>query len=82
MVSGTPTREEERINYTAESVARFEKYLSQFQNTTYLNFSESGDYEMKDFSDITHLNEAAADRFSKSLNDSIEVIADDHPLKK
>jgi hypothetical protein len=77
-----PTREEERINYTNESITRFENYLSQFKNTTYLNFSESKDYEMKDFSDITHLNEAAADRFSKSLNDSIKVIAGDHLLKK
>jgi hypothetical protein len=77
-----PTRPEERLNYTPESVESFEKYLSQFKNTSYLNFSEAKDYEMKDFSDITHLNEAAADRFSKSLNDSIMVIAGDHLLKK
>jgi hypothetical protein len=77
-----PTRKEERTNYTAKSIAAFEKYLSQFENTTYLNFSEAKDYEMKDFSDITHLNEAAADRFSATLNDSIRVIAGDHLLKK
>lgn len=77
-----PTRAEERVNYTAESIAAFESYLSQFKNTVYLNFSESKDYEMKDFSDITHLNEAAADRFSKALNDSIEKVAGDHLLMK
>jgi hypothetical protein len=77
-----PTREEERINYTAKSIIRFENYLSRFKTSTYLNFSESKDYVMKDFSDITHLNEAAADRFSRSLNDSIKVIAGDYLLKK
>lgn len=75
-----PTRAEERVNYTTESIAGFEKYLSQFSGATYLNFSESEAYKMNDFSDITHLNEAAADRFSKSLNDSITVIAGGHLL--
>lgn len=69
-----PIRQNELNSYRIEDIEKFEAYINTLVDNTnvyYLNFSTNPDYKTEDYTDITHLNEKAADRFSKVLNDSL-----------
>lgn len=68
-----PIRTNELANYRPGTIVRFNRYFSSFSNATFLDFSTSEGFVLKDFTDITHLNEEAADRFSGLVNTSIET---------
>jgi hypothetical protein len=69
-----PARAKELNSYTKEEIMGFDDYLNNVtskKNVFYLNYSRCDDFIMSDFTDITHLNEKAAEKFSKTLNDDI-----------
>jgi hypothetical protein len=65
-----PTRKNALQNYKEIEINEFNKYIIEHTNDSvfYLNFSNLPDYTYEDFTDITHLNESAANRFTKYLN--------------
>lgn len=69
-----PSRKNELNAYKKHEIKEFNSFIKTFEtsNLIYFNFSESPGFNMKDFTDITHLNESAANRFSRQLNDSIK----------
>lgn len=72
-----PIRQNELNSYSAKEIINFNKYINTFVNDVniyYLDYSLNNDFETKDYTDITHFNEAAADRFSKMVNDSLVSI--------
>ncbi len=71
-----PVRKQEMANYTDKITTDFDNYFSSFENAEFLNFANVPGFELNDFTDITHLNADAADRFSKMINDSISLKLD------
>lgn len=71
-----PIRQNALINYKENEINEFNKFirLQTNDNIYYLDFSHQSSWNVEDYTDITHLNERAADRFSKQLNDSIANI--------
>lgn len=70
-----PVRQNELKSYTKDQINEFNAFINSsidHKNSVYWNYSEDGSYTTKDYTDITHLNEAAADRFTKMLDDSIK----------
>jgi hypothetical protein len=65
-----PVRRNELNNYTEEELKNFDAFIDKYTSsrTKYFNFSIDEDFSDKDFTDITHLNELSADRFSEKLN--------------
>jgi RNase H-fold protein (predicted Holliday junction resolvase) len=69
-----PTRLNELKSYTKEETEEFDNFIENFANQKtifYLNYSKNSDFKTIDYTDITHLNEVAANRFSKILNNDI-----------
>ena len=69
-----PLREAELKNYTEKEISEFNVFINQHIDEPavfYFNFSTDPSYKWNDFIDFTHLNQKAADRFSRQLNDSI-----------
>jgi hypothetical protein len=68
-----PTRVNELNSYSKDELSNFDKFFANYlnDNVILLNYSKNKNYLMKDYTDITHLNSAAADIFSKSLNKDI-----------
>lgn len=71
-----PTRNDELKIYKPNEIKEFDEFLKKYENenVVYLDFSTDNSFNLKDYTDLTHLNEAAAIRFSEKLNDSIELI--------
>lgn len=71
-----PVRKNAMINYSKRQINEFNKFISQHinKNVILLDYSNQKKWRMSDFSDITHLNETGADKFSKQLNDTLTVI--------
>lgn len=71
-----PTRFEELKLYKPNEINEFDEFLKKYENenVVFLDFSTDNAFDLDDFTDLTHLNEAAANRFSEKLNDSIELI--------
>jgi hypothetical protein len=72
-----PIRENELISYSQDELDEFNSFINGYvdnNSTYYLNFSLIDDFNTEDYTDITHLNEEAADRFSSILNDSLMEI--------
>lgn len=76
-----PVRENALKNYQKEDIDKFDKYIMSFTNEKihYLNFSLQGGWTLKDYTDVTHLNEKASNRFTIQLNDSIYRIINTIP---
>ena len=68
-----PTRKNALKNYTIESIKLFTTYIQSFasERVSFLDYSHQKGWKLKDYTDVTHLNEQAADRFSNQLNDTI-----------
>lgn len=69
-----PVRPNELKSYTKEETEEFDSFIESFTNQKtifYLNYSKNPDFKTIDYTDITHLNEVAANRFSKILNTDI-----------
>lgn len=69
-----PCREIELGCYTDESKNQMNSYFKSFEEPErvwYLNLSNLKQYDTKDYMDETHLKPDAADRFSKTLNDTL-----------
>jgi len=72
-----PVREIELKSYNPLQLDDFDSYINRYSNNSnifYLNYSEDNKYKLKDYTDVTHLNEDAANRFSKQLNDTIPLL--------
>jgi hypothetical protein len=69
-----PTRENELKSYTLAEREEFDAFIDAHvdgKRTYFLNFCQDTSFRTADYTDINHLNEAAADRFSRMLNDSL-----------
>jgi RNase H-fold protein (predicted Holliday junction resolvase) len=74
-----PTRPNELKSYTTKQIEEFDRYIGKYTNKTdvyFLNYSLDSSYTTSDYTDITHLNESAADRFSAQLTDTLSKIID------
>lgn len=70
-----PTREKELESYTNEEIVEFNSFIEKYidnRNIYYLNFCSEKTLSKNDYSDLTHLNEQGANKFSRILNDSLE----------
>lgn len=69
-----PVRKNELNSYTAAQMQEFDTFIRHTidSNAVYLNYSLDSTFTIKDYTDITHLNEAAADRFTKIVDDSLK----------
>ena len=68
-----PIRVEERNAYRDGEIDEFMTFINGYtsEDVVLIDFTFDESYVMSDYTDITHLNEAAADRLSGQLNDSI-----------
>jgi|GEM_PF-2037916 len=68
-----PTRKEELSCYREGEIEDFMHFISTYvsKDVVLIDYTHDEGYVMSDFTDITHLNEAAAERFSVQLNESI-----------
>jgi predicted peroxiredoxin len=68
-----PTRPEERNCYQEGEIEDFMQFIRQYvtEDVVLIDYTFDEGYAMSDFTDITHLNEAAAERFSVQLNESL-----------
>jgi hypothetical protein len=71
-----PTRKNELEFYPQEVIEEYESFFrsSLNENNYYLNYSTSNRFNILDFTDITHINSRAADRFSKIVNIEINKL--------
>jgi len=63
-----PVRDIERRNYESEVVREFDTWLAAEAASVdgvFLNYFDSETFAIEDFADVTHLNEAGADKFSR-----------------
>ena len=71
-----PTRENELKNYTPAFKSEMTQYFNSLANDTsvyFLNYQNGTSYTITDYADLTHFNEAGANKFSKQLNRDIEL---------
>ena len=68
-----PVRKNALNNYTQQEIEEFNRFITLHTNANifYMNYSLSPDYNIEDYTDITHLNERAANKFSFQLNNFI-----------
>lgn len=70
-----PIRQNALINYQENEIQEFNNFIHFTTNSNrrfhFLDYSHQPGWNIEDYTDITHLNEEAADRFSKQLNDTI-----------
>lgn len=75
-----PSRRVEIKAYKDKDLKEFNNFIQKHtdnKNILYLNYSNLNGFETKDYTDFTHLNEKAANRFSKILNkDLIQLIVE------
>ncbi len=73
-----PIRLNELNSYTESELDDFKNFINQYINDNeifYLNYSNIKSFNTKDYTDITHFNESAANRFTKKLNkDLMDII--------
>ena len=69
-----PTRENELNSYSLAEIKAFNQFINEYtkrKNVNYFNFSKDSSFKISDFTDITHLNQSAADNFSSLLDRKI-----------
>ncbi len=72
-----PTRKNELKNYSIDFQNRVDTYYGSFKknkNVHFLNYKNDLKFTIDDFGDLTHFNEAGADKFSELLNRDIDSI--------
>ncbi len=71
-----PARKNALVNYERKDIIEFNTFIKSFSNSDvhFVNYSEQKGWTLDDYTDVTHLNEAAANRFTKQLNDTISDI--------
>jgi len=69
-----PTRKNALKNYKKDDIEDFNDFINSFTSNSvhFLNYSNQKGWSIADYTDITHLNERAANKFSKQLNDTIK----------
>ncbi|MEZ6060294.1 MAG: hypothetical protein R3C19_08040 [Planctomycetaceae bacterium] len=69
-----PIRPEEQRVYDRQQLAEFMNFLRHYESrdTIVVDCTFDSGYTMADYTDITHLNERAADRFSEQLDDTLQ----------
>ena len=71
-----PTRQNELRNYTTAFQNEMTKYFNFLANDSsiyFLNYQNDTAYSIADYADLTHFNEAGANKFSKQLNKDMEA---------
>lgn len=73
-----PIRPKEPRAYKDGEMEEFRTFLFEYvdENTHLLDFTYDDGYVTADYTDITHFNEAAADRFSAQLDGTIHNVLD------
>jgi hypothetical protein len=68
-----PARNNALLNYSKADMVEFDRFISKHVNSNihFLDYAHQPGWGVEDYTDITHLNEKAAERFSKQLNDTI-----------
>jgi hypothetical protein len=68
-----PTRKNALKNYKNAEILEFNDFIERYTNNKviFLNYTYLNGYTVDDYTDITHLNENAANRYSILLNDTI-----------
>lgn len=69
-----PIRQNELDGYPSSGITDFKYFIEKYidnEKVYYLDFSKLEGFNIGDYTDITHLNEAAADRFSQILDKKI-----------
>jgi hypothetical protein len=71
-----PARQLALKNYTPDQIKEFDSFISGYRdnNTFLLNFTYDKSFVMSDYTDVKHLTEEGADKFTKLLNDSIKSL--------
>lgn len=75
-----PTRQNELNSYTNNEIDEFDNFIKSYVDNKYvfyLNFSKFEGFTTKDYTDITHFNENAANHFTEILNKKIMGIIDE-----
>jgi RNase H-fold protein (predicted Holliday junction resolvase) len=75
-----PTRQNELKSYTNNEINEFDNFIKSYVDNKYvfyLNFSKFKGFTTKDYTDITHFNENAANHFTEILNKKIMEIIDE-----
>lgn len=78
-----PTRQNELKSYTNNEIDEFDNFIKSYVDNKYvfyLNFSTLEGFTTEDYTDITHFNEKAANRFTELLNIKILEINIDEKL--
>jgi hypothetical protein len=66
-----PTRQNELKSYTPEEIDEFDNFIQGYADNISvfcLNYSKMDGFKTEDYTDITHFNEKAANRFTEVLN--------------
>lgn len=69
-----PTRQNELNSYTKNEIDEFNNFIKSYidnKNVFYLNYSNFEGFTTKDYTDIIHFNESAANHFTEILNKKI-----------
>jgi hypothetical protein len=71
-----PVRKNALDNYQPNQIKEFDKFIHSHtkNNVVYLNYANQDGWKTEDYTDITHFNEKAADKYSRQLNDTINQI--------
>ena len=81
-----PIRQNELKSYKHSEINEFDSFISDYadsNNVFYLNYSTVNNFSTSDFTDITHLNEPAANRFTNNLNkDLLNLINNKNKARK
>ncbi|MCU0428718.1 MAG: DUF1574 domain-containing protein [Cytophagaceae bacterium] len=75
-ITNLPTRSNELKSYTIGQIEEFDNFIEGYvdnRSVFYFNFSRIEGFGLNDFTDITHLNENAANRFTEILNKQLGV---------
>lgn len=72
-----PVRSIELMSYTIQEIDEFNSFIDNYlvkNNVFYLNYSTVTDFKTEDYTDITHLSESGADRFSGILDNDLNKL--------
>ena len=71
-----PSRSNAVVNYSEAQIKEFNEFIQDHlsDSVRLLDYSRQEGWSLSDYTDIVHLNAAAADRFSKQVSDSIQSL--------
>ena len=73
-----PARQKALDNYSKKDIVEFNHFITAHTSSKvhFLNYSHQSGWKLDDYTDITHLNESAANKFSRQLSDTLIQIID------